>query len=273
MATNELSLALREEQTSPRLSGRGKAPLIVLLGFIWTVPLLGGAGEKDPETLAVARIESFPGGRVVKNPAGKIFGVVLMERKGRLTDEEFRAIDLEAFKDLDSLVVRSWELTDKSLERIAHMRPLTRLELFHLAVTEEALIKLLKKQGALRSLGLHGLNVTDRVLPEIGKMKRLDTLILYRNPITDKGLKHIAGLDELRFLGLRDTGISDAGLIEVSKMARLFSLDVSGTEVTDGGLLQLAPLKDLRVLHVDNTKVTDKGKRALKQLLPDLAIK
>ncbi|HUG66914.1 MAG TPA: hypothetical protein VMM76_04120 [Pirellulaceae bacterium] len=107
----------------------------------------------------------------------------------------------------------------------------------------------------LRNIGPRSL----RVSPEL----RLD-----RSPITDKGLAHLAPLDQLRCLSLGATKITDEGLQELRDMHNLEVLGLDGTAISDAGLAHLTTHARLRVVTVRGTNVTDGGVANLQKALP-----
>ena len=94
------------------------------------------------------------------------------------------------------------------------------------------------------------------------------TLELARSPITDRGLAHIAALDQLRRLSLAATRITDNGLQHLRGMRNLEVLDLDGTTISDAGLIHLTNHTRLRVVTAKDTKVTAAGADALKEALP-----
>jgi hypothetical protein len=88
------------------------------------------------------------------------------------------------------------------------------------------------------------------------------------SPVTDAGLKGLAGLGSLQWLCLGSTPIGDVGLKELAGLKNLKWLDLRFTKVTDTGLKELAGLKKLQSLDLQGTLVTDAGVAALQKALP-----
>jgi hypothetical protein len=99
-----------------------------------------------------------------------------------------------------------------------------------------------------------------------------ETLELARSPISDRGLAHLANLDQLRWLGLAGTEITDDGLQALSEMHNLEVLDLDGTTISDAGLCRLTNHARLRVVTVRGTRVTKDGVAALEKALPQCDI-
>jgi hypothetical protein len=75
----------------------------------------------------------------------------------------------------------------------------------------------------------------DDDLAPLARLPRLNSLVLFRTPVTDAGLAHLAKIGGLESLDLHGTKITDAGLVHLEHLTRLKHLDLSGTQVTDAG--------------------------------------
>src|ERR1043166_7151106 len=94
-------------------------------------------------------------------------------------------------------------------------------------------------------------------------------LVLGSTPLTDIGLKEVAGFKELQVLSVGSTQVTDDGLRELAALQKLQSLDLGLTKVTNKGLKHLAALSQLQWLGLSYTQVSDEGLKdlsALKQL-------
>jgi hypothetical protein len=122
--------------------------------------------------------------------------------------------------------------------------------------------------------GLHlvGKPVTDAGLKELAGLKSLQALNLGGTKVTDAGLKELAGLNALQKLNLEGTKVTDAGMKELAGLKTLQWLDLYNTKVTDAGLKDLAGLKSLQSLAVDGTEVTATGVAELQKALPTCEI-
>ncbi len=106
-------------------------------------------------------------------------------------------------------------------------------------------------------LYLDSCGVKDKDLQEVGQLKNLQWLTLYRSDITDAGIRHLAGLRKLNRLGLHDSKVGDESMKIVASFAGLEVLGIGRTNVTDVGLFELAGLKDLWLLDIAETQITD----------------
>lgn len=95
---------------------------------------------------------------------------------------------------------------------------------------------------------------------------------LARTKVGDKGLAHLAGMNNLTRLHLENTAVTDAGLDSLKGLANLEYLNLYGTKITDAGLQKLAPLKKLKKLFIWQTKATDAGATKLAAAIPGIDI-
>jgi len=129
--------------------------------------------------------------------------------------------------------------------------------------------------------------VTDTGLANLGRLTRLERLIIGGQPVTDAGLAQLAGLINLKVVGFPRTRISgtgfshlskntdlrevrelgpttDAGLAALPQFRQLTYVDVGdGLNLTDAGLKNFAGLDRLEILIAHNSKLTDAGLKEL----------
>lgn len=172
----------------------------------------------------------------------------------QLTKPRLTGLTLEQLKSLTELQLGGHRKSDKK----------------HLFV-EPAEFRFLTSLTTLRKLHL-GENdgVTDDALVHVGKLTGLRELILWDAPMTDAGVKHLAGLAELTDLDLAfATKITTAALPDIAKLPKLQRLNLAGTKVDDVSALSAATgLKELKL-----GKLKPAGIEALKKANPGLVIK
>lgn len=106
--------------------------------------------------------------------------------------------------------------------------------------------------------------VTDAQLETIAKIKHMRALSLFGTGISDRGLKHLRGLDELEWIDLDCVQISDAGIDFVSSNPNLSAISLFATTVSDKAVAKLAKLEKLEHLRLSGCIfLTD---RAIKSL-------
>jgi hypothetical protein len=131
------------------------------------------------------------------------------------------------------------EVTDDSLDDVAQLVSLRKLQLFESSVTDAGLIRL-------------------RCLPQ------LEDLLFRGERITDDGLQHLVGMEKLKNLWLDDTQVGDNGMLNVSRLPSLIFLSLSGTKVGDKGLARLQNARHLAWLNLPETPITDAGMEYLR---------
>ena len=113
---------------------------------------------------------------------------------------------------------------------------------------------------------VHGCGFSD-VLHHIGRLRRLEKLILGRNPgVTDDGMASLRALVNLKELYLGGSPIGDAGLAQLKSLSSLLALGLDGTFVSDAGLVHLEGMSGLRVISLSRTGISDAGLVHLKSL-------
>lgn len=159
--------------------------------------------------------------------------------------------------ELTALDLAGTDVSDRALKQVAGLRGLRKLDLRNTSVTAKGLKELagLTKLGELALAEAQLSDANLRVLREIGLLHCLDqagaggerprsaeeitSLALCRSPVTDAGLRELAGLRNLTWLDLRDTWVTDVGLKELAGLKRLATLLLQGTQVTEAGVAKL----------------------------------
>lgn len=147
----------------------------------------------------------------------------------------------------------------------------------------EAIAAIQKMGGSVRRIALNtedrevafhltGLELTDKGLAHVARVKNVAWLNLRGTTITSAGLVHLKGLTSLTRLHLERTAVDDAGMVHLKGLINLEYLNLYGTKVTDKSLVHLEGLKKLNQLYVWQTKVTDKGVAQLREALPNLTV-
>ena len=121
--------------------------------------------------------------------------------------------------------------------------------------------------GNIREVNLRSTDATDAILEHVAKLPDVRSILLNDLPITDDGLKHLAGCAApLSNLDLRGCPVSNDGLQHISGLKSLRALRLNGvsgeTTVDDGGMEHVAGLK-LKVLALDGLWVSEVGLEAI----------
>lgn len=91
----------------------------------------------------------------------------------------------------------------------------------------------------LVELDLNSTNITDGIIPDIGSIATLNSLILSDTSLTDAETDQFTNLVELKELFLANTAIGDNTLAHLHGISGLLYLDVSGTQVSPTGVAAL----------------------------------
>ena len=154
-------------------------------------------------------------------------------------------------------------ITARDLESLTSLSHLQSLDLSGLDRLNEDELAVVAKLGEVEDLQLNRFQA-----PQRGQVTTTPVPL----PLTDRVLEHIKGLKRLKSLGLSGNRITDAGLPLLANLESLETLDLDGTPVTDAGLSALVGLKRLKMLRVENTGVTREGLARFQQKRPDVEV-
>jgi Leucine-rich repeat (LRR) protein len=163
--------------------------------------------------------------------------------------------ELKGLKSLQLLHLEGTGVTADDLLELAAVPSLAVVKVDNALVTDKTLA-LLRKHGLLHLLA----SETRRPGQPA---KTVTILVLEKKPITDAGLKELAGIQSLETLYLGNTAVTDEGLKVLATLPALRTLRLNGTQVSDAGLAEVAKVPKLVMLNLDNTKVTPSGLKAL----------
>jgi hypothetical protein len=128
--------------------------------------------------------------------------------------------------------------------------PTTSAELNALTVIEKV-EQLPKTPFKLVSFGIMGEQATDAEMTRFAKLSSLQVVYMLDTPITDEGLKSLAtcrGLVVLNLAGMKN--ITDRGVKHIAGLVKLQSLVLGNSQVTDNGLAPLSELTDLEPIRI-----------------------
>src|SRR5690606_25024079 len=94
--------------------------------------------------------------------------------------------------------------------------------------------------GNIISLDFTDQPLSDQDIPLLGKLPRLERLILYGPQVTDAGVADVVKLEGVTDLGFFNSTITDAGLAKLTEMKQIRSLMLRRcTGITNDGLALL----------------------------------
>ncbi len=131
----------------------------------------------------------------------------------------------------------------------------------------DADLAVLKRLPRLREVHLECTSVRGPGLVHLKKQKKLESLRLEANYLTDECAPHLANLTTLTELslcrytngGFADVSITDESLRVVDQFEKLEHLHLRGMRITDAGLAYLGDLENLRSLSLLDARITGTG--------------
>jgi hypothetical protein len=100
----------------------------------------------------------------------------------------------------------------------------------------------------------------DSLMPDVGRLGRLEVLLINSGTLTEAGSAYLPGLARLRYLCLdRFSRVTGPALKDVARLRRLRRLDLLGSELNDADLAPLKGLTDLEYLRLYCPNLTDAG--------------
>ncbi len=179
---------------------------------------------------------------------------------------------LTELQSLSELYLANTIIDDSSVAVLLKFPQLKKLRLARTQIGDEGLVQLAKLKS-IEDLDLSECSqITDAGMAALGQMQSLKRLNLWRDAISDDGVKHFRGLTNMEWLNVDNTQLSDLGLEAFQAMSKLTFLHLGSTGVSDAGMPKLKPLKSLKDLKVTRTSVTEKGVEELLKDLPSTSI-
>lgn len=123
----------------------------------------------------------------------------------------------------------------------------------------------IRKEGGT-TLYVADFEVTDEMIPQIGDMEQLETVVFDKGAVTDESLKTIAKLPKLQHLRLRLSPITDDGLKMLAQSESLWYLNLPHSNVTAKGISELKSIRSLRQLRLGSPKLGNEVTREIATL-------
>ncbi len=212
----------------------------------------------------------------------------LIEMLSKLTNLEVIELNQTAISDatvaalckLQYLTRVSVGETRVSSEGVARLsESLTRLHHFELAnlttVTDETIERLSGIQN-LTVLVLTGTHVSDRAIPHLLKLNRLEWLFIADTRITEEGLLRFLGHEKTKHnlarLGANKDSVTDKVCTMISQLENVSELALDDSRLTDHGLKELAKCRTLALVSIMNCRATANGVVQLRTALPNCKV-
>jgi Leucine Rich repeat len=101
-------------------------------------------------------------------------------------------------------------------------------------------------EGNITSLRLNDMQMTQDEFDQLGRLKHLRRLVLFRTNVTDRDVAQLEQCQSLEHLNMTSTEITDAAIESVLKLKKLESLCLGNVRVTPAGIEKLKELNRSR---------------------------
>jgi hypothetical protein len=179
----------------------------------------------------VAWVEEV-GGKIVRDPAGRVTGVNL---RGRwVTETDLR--ELAQLPHLTHLDLSLTRVTDQGMLELKNAQGIEDLNLYYAELVTDEGIAALKGWKKLKRLNVRGAKISDTTLEHVSGITTLESLDVGSALVTDVGLERLVSLPNLKRLSIGGNEMGDAGLLALRQMPGLTHLDLTGQQGTDSNL-------------------------------------
>ena len=170
----------------------------------------------------------------------------LIQREGKGRSAPIVAVDLHQTKP-----------SPEDFRRLAEISTLRVLDLRRVATLSLRALVQLGKLQKLERLILDELKIGDDELSLLAKMSSLSTLSVVKTRIQGAGFAALAQLPAFKELVIGYTPLDDRGLRDIAKLSHLEVLKLAPSNVTDVGVAYLGKHRRLRELDASRTRITD----------------
>ncbi|MCC7529157.1 MAG: protein kinase [Candidatus Melainabacteria bacterium] len=162
------------------------------------------------------------------------------------------------------LALRRKNIGDIDAKLIEQNKQLDRIGLAEAKFDHKMLGRL---SGSLKSLRLAETGMKDDEMRYVAKNTALVKLVLNANPISSKGIRHLASMNSLRFLDLANTRCDAAAIYELRNLSNLQALHLNNNDRMDDKAAEAVSfLSGLQELTLDHTSITGEGIAYLRRL-------
>ena len=248
--------------------------VLTICGFSQAAYLDHGKQEVDEQGKAIAVLKEMECKLLVEQIRGKYY--LITPKFIFPKQKQFNRIPLERLAKIDKIIVPGMGLKDSHLKQLSHMKNIQCLEIYDgiTSFVTDAGIKHLQRLDNLREFRFdYGSDVTDKSLKYLGKLSKLEVIIIAYSKIGDSGIKHLKNISKLRELELQSAHVSDEGLKQLIPLTYLERVDLSYNDrLTDKCLEHLQKLRKVRCVFLLGTKVSDSAVEDLRKVKPDMCI-
>lgn len=204
-------------------------------------------------------------GGIVKTADDGVITDVMFNKNCSVSEAAFTS--LKGINSIEALILNDAPVTSDIFGSIPSLPNLNRVELRSTDVDDSGLERLAgMKEVTL--LNLANTKLSDAGLRHVSNLPKLRTLVLGSTAIGSEGVHHIGNMASLRALYLYDTKVDDGALKNLVKLKDLNALFLMYTNVSDNGIVHLSELRNLKFINLEGTKVTYAGIKLLQDALP-----
>lgn len=186
----------------------------------------------------------------IASELAKLSGLVRLTIGRGLTDEGLMQLkNIQSLRDLD---IETATITSRGIATLSELPSLQALKLAHVKLSSEKEWEALGHLSTIQHLALRAIqsDVTDAHISHLSGLQFLKDLSIdavifkdrnatYSMNVTDRGLGHLCKMKFLTRLTLRGAKVTDEGIQQLSNISTLEHLDLVGCDVTEDGLQRL----------------------------------
>jgi len=162
----------------------------------------------------------------------------------------------------------NFSITDAGMTTIAKIKSLRALDVYLTNVTDVG-VKTLMANKNWQSLHFVNMKITDAGIAQLAGQKEMRRLMLGGRPgFSEKVLPVVAGMKQLRYLSLNQIPVTEAGLKSLAGLTDLEHVGLYGAKIGDESVATLTAFKKVTFLDLRNTEITPRGVEKLKMAFP-----
>lgn len=156
-----------------------------------------------------------------------------------LVNDESLKVIAESFPKLKKLRAAASQVADEGLVQIAKMSNLEEVDLSENVQIYDSSLEHIAGMKQLKKLNLWKVPIADDGVEYLAGLTNLEWLNLDQTGLGDDGLAYLSGMAKLTFLHLGSTGITNDGLEHLKSLTSLKDLKVTRTDVNEEGVAEL----------------------------------
>jgi len=172
-----------------------------------------------------------------------------------LMDDSSMEVIVANFPKLKKLRISKSTVTGEGIATLSKLTTLEELDLGECSQLFDASLQHLAPLKSLNRLNLWRLAITNDGFAHLASLTNLKWLNVDNTRVTDDGLKHLTGMNNLQSLYLGSTAVTDAGLVHLEGLKSLKEVDVARTAVTKEGAAKLKeklPAADIKLFYIED---------------------